>query len=185
MLGSLLNPMPATIGQLCWHTGSYCAPLSAWHPYTLPYNVLNPPNKEHSGVRFLPDMVKLDSVQPKPWPKSTPSPWAGRGGFLLNPQWSPPRWFFRNPDRDSKPWCYVFKAGKYTSEFCSTPACPKGKWQLPCAFPCSIPKGEASGTVNLTVFHTQKERSRLGDSFGCRVKRITRLHPHPACRPVP
>ncbi|XP_006983053.1 tissue-type plasminogen activator [Peromyscus maniculatus bairdii] len=35
--------------------------------------------------------------------------------------------YCRNPDRDSKPWCYVFKAGKYTSEFCSTPACPMGK----------------------------------------------------------
>ncbi|KAL1772963.1 tissue-type plasminogen activator [Sigmodon hispidus] len=34
--------------------------------------------------------------------------------------------YCRNPDRDSKPWCYVFKAGKYTAEFCSTPACPKG-----------------------------------------------------------
>uniref|UniRef100_A0A2I3NIJ7 Plasminogen activator n=1 Tax=Papio anubis TaxID=9555 RepID=A0A2I3NIJ7_PAPAN len=27
---------------------------------------------------------------------------------------------------DSKPWCYVFKAGKYSSEFCSTPACSEG-----------------------------------------------------------
>ncbi|XP_012667679.2 tissue-type plasminogen activator [Otolemur garnettii] len=35
--------------------------------------------------------------------------------------------YCRNPDRDSKPWCYVFKAGKYTSEFCSTPACSKGQ----------------------------------------------------------
>uniref|UniRef100_A0A8C5UWD8 t-plasminogen activator n=1 Tax=Microcebus murinus TaxID=30608 RepID=A0A8C5UWD8_MICMU len=26
---------------------------------------------------------------------------------------------------DSKPWCYVFKAGRYSSEFCSTPACSK------------------------------------------------------------
>nr|XP_020015065.1 tissue-type plasminogen activator [Castor canadensis] len=34
--------------------------------------------------------------------------------------------YCRNPDRDSKPWCYVFKAGMYTSEFCSTPACSKG-----------------------------------------------------------
>lgn len=33
--------------------------------------------------------------------------------------------YCRNPDRDVKPWCYVFKAGKYTTEFCSTPACPK------------------------------------------------------------
>uniref|UniRef100_A0A8C5VQZ8 Plasminogen activator n=1 Tax=Microcebus murinus TaxID=30608 RepID=A0A8C5VQZ8_MICMU len=30
-----------------------------------------------------------------------------------------------NPDQDSKPWCYVFKAGRYSSEFCSTPACSK------------------------------------------------------------
>ncbi|XP_010615406.1 tissue-type plasminogen activator isoform X4 [Fukomys damarensis] len=34
--------------------------------------------------------------------------------------------YCRNPDQDSMPWCYVFKAGKYISEFCSTPACPKG-----------------------------------------------------------
>ncbi|XP_045142790.1 tissue-type plasminogen activator [Echinops telfairi] len=34
---------------------------------------------------------------------------------------------FRNPDQDSKPWCYVFKAGKYNPEFCSTPACAKEK----------------------------------------------------------
>ncbi|KAL4671762.1 hypothetical protein H8959_004471 [Pygathrix nigripes] len=34
--------------------------------------------------------------------------------------------YCRNPDRDSKPWCYVFKAGKYSSEFCSTPACSEG-----------------------------------------------------------
>lgn len=89
-LGSLLNSEPATIGQLCWHAGSYCAPLSTWHPYTLPYNVLNPSSKEHSGVRFLLNTVKLDIVQSRmhsPWPKSTPSPWARRGGFLLNPQW--------------------------------------------------------------------------------------------------
>lgn len=33
--------------------------------------------------------------------------------------------YCRNPDQDSKPWCYVFKAGKYISEFCSTPACTK------------------------------------------------------------
>ncbi|XP_028382658.1 tissue-type plasminogen activator isoform X5 [Phyllostomus discolor] len=31
--------------------------------------------------------------------------------------------YCRNPDGDSKPWCYVFKAGKYSSEFCSTPVC--------------------------------------------------------------
>uniref|UniRef100_A0A8C9A5K7 Plasminogen activator n=1 Tax=Prolemur simus TaxID=1328070 RepID=A0A8C9A5K7_PROSS len=37
--------------------------------------------------------------------------------------------YCRNPDQDSKPWCYVFKAGKYSSEFCSTPACSKRKWQ--------------------------------------------------------
>ncbi|ELW71416.1 Tissue-type plasminogen activator [Tupaia chinensis] len=35
--------------------------------------------------------------------------------------------YCRNPDRDSKPWCYVFKAGKYVEEFCSTPACSRGK----------------------------------------------------------
>ncbi|KAB0404959.1 hypothetical protein E2I00_016970 [Balaenoptera physalus] len=35
--------------------------------------------------------------------------------------------YCRNPDQDSKPWCYIFKAGKYISEFCSTPACSKEK----------------------------------------------------------
>ncbi|XP_036911356.1 tissue-type plasminogen activator isoform X3 [Sturnira hondurensis] len=35
--------------------------------------------------------------------------------------------YCRNPDGDSKPWCYVFKAGKYSSEFCSTPVCSKEK----------------------------------------------------------
>ncbi|XP_048186395.1 tissue-type plasminogen activator [Perognathus longimembris pacificus] len=34
--------------------------------------------------------------------------------------------YCRNPDRDSKPWCYVFKAGKYIAEFCSTPLCSGG-----------------------------------------------------------
>ncbi|XP_035958197.1 tissue-type plasminogen activator [Halichoerus grypus] len=33
--------------------------------------------------------------------------------------------YCRNPDGDSRPWCYVFKAGKYSSEFCSAPACPE------------------------------------------------------------
>uniref|UniRef100_A0A8C0M8P7 t-plasminogen activator n=1 Tax=Canis lupus familiaris TaxID=9615 RepID=A0A8C0M8P7_CANLF len=31
--------------------------------------------------------------------------------------------YCRNPDGDSRPWCYVFQAGKYSTEFCSTP-CP-------------------------------------------------------------
>ncbi|XP_062935619.1 tissue-type plasminogen activator isoform X2 [Cynocephalus volans] len=35
--------------------------------------------------------------------------------------------YCRNPDQDSKPWCYVFKAGKYSSEFCSIPTCSRGK----------------------------------------------------------
>nr|XP_023486540.1 tissue-type plasminogen activator isoform X1 [Equus caballus] len=35
--------------------------------------------------------------------------------------------YCRNPDQDSKPWCYVFKAGKYSSEPCSTPSCSKEK----------------------------------------------------------
>ncbi|XP_058381280.1 tissue-type plasminogen activator [Diceros bicornis minor] len=35
--------------------------------------------------------------------------------------------YCRNPDQDSKPWCYVFKVGKYSSEFCSTPSCPTEK----------------------------------------------------------
>uniref|UniRef100_A0A8P0SSL2 t-plasminogen activator n=1 Tax=Canis lupus familiaris TaxID=9615 RepID=A0A8P0SSL2_CANLF len=34
--------------------------------------------------------------------------------------------YCRNPDGDSRPWCYVFQAGKYSTEFCSTPACPEG-----------------------------------------------------------
>ncbi|XP_004483245.1 tissue-type plasminogen activator [Dasypus novemcinctus] len=35
--------------------------------------------------------------------------------------------YCRNPDGDLKPWCYVFKMGKYTAEFCTTPACSRGK----------------------------------------------------------
>ncbi|XP_037668859.1 tissue-type plasminogen activator isoform X1 [Choloepus didactylus] len=31
--------------------------------------------------------------------------------------------YCRNPDGDLKPWCYVFKMGTYTTEFCSTPSC--------------------------------------------------------------
>uniref|UniRef100_A0A8I3MXZ2 Plasminogen activator n=1 Tax=Canis lupus familiaris TaxID=9615 RepID=A0A8I3MXZ2_CANLF len=34
--------------------------------------------------------------------------------------------YCRNPDGDSRPWCYVFQAVKYSTEFCSTPACPEG-----------------------------------------------------------
>nr|KAF6460854.1 plasminogen activator, tissue type [Molossus molossus] len=30
-------------------------------------------------------------------------------------------------DKDAKPWCYIFKAGKYISESCSTPVCSKEK----------------------------------------------------------
>lgn len=55
--------------------------------------------------------------------------------------------YCRNPDRDSKPWCYVFKAGKYTSEFCSTPACPKGQSE-----DCYVGKGLTyRGTHSLTT----------------------------------
>lgn len=35
--------------------------------------------------------------------------------------------YCRNPDKDTKPWCYVFKAGKYSPEFCSTPMCSTGR----------------------------------------------------------
>ncbi|KAM4677684.1 tissue-type plasminogen activator [Discoglossus pictus] len=31
--------------------------------------------------------------------------------------------YCRNPDGDSKPWCYVFKDGRYSWEYCSVPAC--------------------------------------------------------------
>ncbi|CAH2275155.1 tissue-type plasminogen activator [Pelobates cultripes] len=31
--------------------------------------------------------------------------------------------YCRNPDNDYKPWCHVFKDGRYTWEFCSVPAC--------------------------------------------------------------
>nr|XP_004669074.2 tissue-type plasminogen activator [Jaculus jaculus] len=55
--------------------------------------------------------------------------------------------YCRNPDRDSKPWCYVFKAGKYTSEFCSLPACPKEKGE-----DCYVEKGLAyRGTLSFTT----------------------------------
>ncbi|XP_049627805.1 tissue-type plasminogen activator [Suncus etruscus] len=35
--------------------------------------------------------------------------------------------YCRNPDKDTKPWCYVFKVGKYIPEFCSTPVCSTGR----------------------------------------------------------
>uniref|UniRef100_A0A671FKP6 Plasminogen activator n=1 Tax=Rhinolophus ferrumequinum TaxID=59479 RepID=A0A671FKP6_RHIFE len=55
--------------------------------------------------------------------------------------------YCRNPDGDWKPWCYVFKAGKYTSEFCSTPACSKEK-----NGDCYFGKGLAyRGTHNYTT----------------------------------
>ncbi|XP_006859989.1 PREDICTED: tissue-type plasminogen activator isoform X2 [Chrysochloris asiatica] len=55
--------------------------------------------------------------------------------------------YCRNPDQDSKPWCYIFKAGKYSAEFCSTPACPKGK-----TGDCYIGKGlDYRGTHSLTT----------------------------------
>ncbi|KAM4749474.1 tissue-type plasminogen activator isoform 2-T2 [Rhinophrynus dorsalis] len=31
--------------------------------------------------------------------------------------------YCRNPDGDTKPWCHVFKDGKYTWEYCTMPAC--------------------------------------------------------------
>ncbi|XP_053573975.1 tissue-type plasminogen activator [Bombina bombina] len=31
--------------------------------------------------------------------------------------------YCRNPDKDKKPWCHVFKDGKYSWEYCSVPAC--------------------------------------------------------------
>ncbi|XP_015982875.2 tissue-type plasminogen activator isoform X2 [Rousettus aegyptiacus] len=55
--------------------------------------------------------------------------------------------YCRNPDEDSKPWCYVFKAGQYTSEFCSVPACSKEK-----NGDCYFGKGLAyRGTHSLTT----------------------------------
>uniref|UniRef100_F6WLY7 Plasminogen activator n=1 Tax=Monodelphis domestica TaxID=13616 RepID=F6WLY7_MONDO len=33
--------------------------------------------------------------------------------------------YCRNPDQDSKPWCYVFKKGFYTWEYCSISLCSK------------------------------------------------------------
>lgn len=55
--------------------------------------------------------------------------------------------YCRNPDEDSKPWCYVFKAGKYSSESCSVPACSKEKNE-----DCYFGKGLAyRGTYSLTT----------------------------------
>ncbi|XP_020825270.1 tissue-type plasminogen activator isoform X1 [Phascolarctos cinereus] len=34
--------------------------------------------------------------------------------------------YCRNPDRSSKPWCYIFKDGFYIGEYCSIPSCSKG-----------------------------------------------------------
>ncbi|XP_072491174.1 tissue-type plasminogen activator isoform X2 [Notamacropus eugenii] len=33
--------------------------------------------------------------------------------------------YCRNPDKSSKPWCYVFKNGFYIEEYCSIPSCSK------------------------------------------------------------
>ncbi|XP_040394285.1 tissue-type plasminogen activator isoform X6 [Cygnus olor] len=33
--------------------------------------------------------------------------------------------YCRNPDEDSRPWCYVYKGGKYIWEYCSVPSCSK------------------------------------------------------------
>lgn len=33
--------------------------------------------------------------------------------------------YCRNPDKDSKPWCHIFKMGTYSWEYCSTPSCTK------------------------------------------------------------
>ncbi|XP_066495427.1 tissue-type plasminogen activator [Tiliqua scincoides] len=35
--------------------------------------------------------------------------------------------YCRNPDKDSKPWCHVFKAGAYTWEFCGLSSCSREK----------------------------------------------------------
>ncbi|XP_037382051.1 tissue-type plasminogen activator [Talpa occidentalis] len=54
--------------------------------------------------------------------------------------------YCRNPDQDRRPWCYVFKAGKYSEEFCSTPACPQENGD------CYIKKGLTyRGTHSRTV----------------------------------
>ncbi|XP_038415869.1 tissue-type plasminogen activator [Canis lupus familiaris] len=58
--------------------------------------------------------------------------------------------YCRNPDGDLRPWCYVFKAGKYSTEFCSTPACPKEKNE-----DCYFGKGLAyRGTYSFTTSGT-------------------------------
>ncbi|NWY07772.1 TPA protein, partial [Nothoprocta ornata] len=33
--------------------------------------------------------------------------------------------YCRNPDEDAKPWCYVYKGGKYSWEYCTVPSCSK------------------------------------------------------------
>ncbi|XP_009899932.2 tissue-type plasminogen activator isoform X2 [Dryobates pubescens] len=33
--------------------------------------------------------------------------------------------YCRNPDEDSRPWCYIYKGGKYSWEHCSVPSCSK------------------------------------------------------------
>uniref|UniRef100_A0A8D2BQS0 Plasminogen activator n=1 Tax=Sus scrofa TaxID=9823 RepID=A0A8D2BQS0_PIG len=52
----------------------------------------------------------------------------------------------RSGDKDSKPWCYIFKAEKYSPDFCSTPACTKEKEE------CYTGKGlDYRGTRSLTM----------------------------------
>uniref|UniRef100_A0A8C6CZY4 Plasminogen activator n=1 Tax=Moschus moschiferus TaxID=68415 RepID=A0A8C6CZY4_MOSMO len=64
--------------------------------------------------------------------RSCSEPWCFNGGTCRQALYSsdfvcqcPEGFMGKRCEIDSKPWCYVFKAGKYVSEFCSTPACTK------------------------------------------------------------
>lgn len=77
--------------------------------------------------------------------------------------------YCRNPDKDVKPWCYVFKTGKYAPEFCSVPICPKGK-----DGECYSGKGQAyRGTHSQTLSGTS---CLQWDSMLLRNKQYTAWH---------
>ncbi|XP_019954587.1 tissue-type plasminogen activator isoform X2 [Paralichthys olivaceus] len=54
--------------------------------------------------------------------------------------------FCRNPDKDSTPWCYVYKGTQIVWEFCSMPKCPEDKYQE-----CAFDSGQSyRGTASVT-----------------------------------
>uniref|UniRef100_A0A1A8N1T2 Plasminogen activator, tissue n=1 Tax=Nothobranchius pienaari TaxID=704102 RepID=A0A1A8N1T2_9TELE len=54
--------------------------------------------------------------------------------------------FCRNPDRDSSPWCYIYKGTEIVWDFCSLPKCPKVR-----NTECVVDSGQSyRGTTSVT-----------------------------------